>query len=55
VIVGEVKAFLKEREIEADLDFKIIRGDRSKALEQGKEEESTKKVSPTAHFGRRHR
>jgi len=35
-IVDEIKAFLKEREIEADLDFKIIRGDRSKALEEGK-------------------
>ena len=35
-IVEEIKAFLKERQIEADLDFKIIRGDRSKALEEGK-------------------
>ena len=36
-IVQEIKAFLKEREIEVDLDFKIIRGDRSKALEEGKD------------------
>jgi hypothetical protein len=35
-VVEEIKAFLKERQIEADLDFKIIRGDRSKALEEGK-------------------
>lgn len=36
-IVDEIKVFLKEREIEADLDFKIIRGDRSKALEEGRD------------------
>ena len=39
-IVDEIKLFLKEREIEADLDFKIIRGDRGKALD---EEKDTKK------------
>lgn len=37
-MVEEVKAFLKEREIEADLDFKIIRGDRTHALEAGKDD-----------------
>ena len=37
-IVEEIKAFLKEREIEADLDFKIIRGDRTHALEAGKDD-----------------
>lgn len=37
-IVEEIKSFLKEREIEADLDFKIIRGDRSRALEEGKDD-----------------
>lgn len=36
VLVNEIKAFLKEKEIEADLDFKIIRGDRSNALKEGK-------------------
>ncbi len=35
-IVHEIKAFLKEKEIEADLDFKIIRGDRAMALQAGK-------------------
>jgi hypothetical protein len=35
-VVEEIKAFLKERQIEADLDFKIIRGDRSKALEEAR-------------------
>jgi len=35
-IVNEIKSFLKEREIEADLDFRIIRGDRAKALDSGK-------------------
>lgn len=40
VITDEVKAFLKEREIEADLDFKIIRGDRARALSEGKDEGS---------------
>jgi hypothetical protein len=39
-IVEEIKAFLKEREIEADLDFKIIRGDRSRALEEGKQDDT---------------
>jgi hypothetical protein len=39
VLVDEIKTFLKEREIEADLDFKIIRGDRSNALKAGKDGE----------------
>ncbi len=38
VLVNEVKGFLKEREIEADLDFKIIRGDRARALKEGEED-----------------
>ncbi len=38
-LVKEVKAFLKEKEIEADLDFKIIRGDRSRALNEGKKDD----------------
>jgi hypothetical protein len=33
-IVNEIKSFLKEREIEADLDFRIIRGDRANALDR---------------------
>jgi hypothetical protein len=36
-IVDAIKVFLREREIEADLDFKIIRGDRGKALEERKD------------------
>jgi hypothetical protein len=39
-IVDEIKVFLKEREVEAELDFTIIRGDRSKALQEGKVKES---------------
>lgn len=39
-IVNEIRAFLKEREIEADLDFRIIRGDRSRALDDGKKAQS---------------
>lgn len=35
-LVREVKGFLKEREIEADLDFRIIRGDRNRALSEDK-------------------
>jgi hypothetical protein len=35
-IVNEIKSFLKEREIEADLDFRIIRGDRANALDSGR-------------------
>ena len=31
-IVQEIKTFLKEKNIEADLDFQIIRGDRERAL-----------------------
>lgn len=31
-LVREIKMFLKERKIEADLDFQIIRGDRERAL-----------------------
>jgi hypothetical protein len=41
VIVREIKALLKEKEIEADLDFHIIRGDRSRALTEGKDEAKT--------------
>jgi hypothetical protein len=41
VIVREIKAFLKEKEIEADLDFHIVRGDRSRALTEGKDETKT--------------
>jgi hypothetical protein len=37
VIVDEIKSFLKEKEIEAELDFKIIRGDRTNALKEGKD------------------
>jgi len=46
-IVREIKAFLKEKEIEADLDFRIIRGDRSRALSEGKEKDS-KDIGETA-------
>lgn len=46
-IVDEIKAFLKEREIEADLDFKIIRGDRSRALEEGKQDDGPVKQPRT--------
>ncbi len=45
-IVEEIKAFLKEREIEADLDFKIIRGDRTHALEAGKDDKRTARSTP---------
>jgi hypothetical protein len=38
IIIDEIKAFLKEKEIEADLDFKIIRGDRTSALKEGKDD-----------------
>jgi hypothetical protein len=41
-IVREIKAFLNEKEIEADLDFQIIRGDRNKALTEGNEHWSKK-------------
>ncbi len=41
-LVNEIKSFLKEREIEADLDFRIIRGDRSRALEEGKDRKTSK-------------
>jgi hypothetical protein len=37
-IVREIKGFLKEKEIEADLDFQIIRGDRNRALTEGNEQ-----------------
>jgi hypothetical protein len=43
IIVEEIKAFLKEKEIEADLDFKIIRGDRANALKEGKDEKDKNK------------
>ena len=36
-IVEEIRLFLKEREIQADLDFSILRGDRQEALNQGKD------------------
>lgn len=38
IIVDEIKSFLKEKEIEAELDFKIIRGDRTNALKEGKDD-----------------
>ena len=49
-IVREIKAFLKEKEIEADLDFQIIRGDRNRALTEGNEEAKKQKpaTSPAA-------
>ena len=34
ILTKEIRLFLKEREIEADLDFKIIRGDRESALKR---------------------
>ena len=40
-IVLELKAYLKEKEIEADLDFAIIRGDRGRALSEGNSSERT--------------
>ena len=43
-LVSEIKAYLKEREIEDDLDFKIIRGDRARALEEGKDVKELKGV-----------
>jgi hypothetical protein len=46
-IVREIKAFLKEKEIEADLDFQIIRGDRNKALTEGNDQ-GTKKQQKQA-------
>ena len=48
-LVREVKAFLKEKEIEADLDFQIIRGDRDRALEAGK---TTQKKSVRKYFSK---
>lgn len=55
-IVDEIKAFLKEREIEADLDFKIIRGDRGRALTEGKDEKAPANggAPGTSSFGRRY-
>jgi hypothetical protein len=47
-IVREIKAFLKEKEIEADLDFQIIRGDRNRALTEGKEEAKKQKPATSA-------
>ena len=41
-IVREIKAFLNEKEIEADLDFQIIRGDRNRALTEGNDEKTKK-------------
>ncbi|PJG50924.1 hypothetical protein CVM73_33670 [Bradyrhizobium forestalis] len=47
-IVREIKAFLKEKEIEADLDFQIIRGDRNRALTEGNEEAKKQKPATSA-------
>jgi hypothetical protein len=44
-IVREIKTFLKEKEIEADLDFQIIRGDRNRALTEGNEQEKKQQKS----------
>jgi hypothetical protein len=52
ILVDEIKTFLKEREIEADLDFKIIRGDRSNALKEGKEDKNLK-LTDLSPFRRR--
>jgi hypothetical protein len=35
-LVREIKLFLKEKQIETDLDFQIIRGDRERAMQAGK-------------------
>lgn len=47
-IVREIKAFLKEKEIEADLDFQIIRGDRNRALTEGNEKTKEQKPATSA-------
>lgn len=52
-LVDEIKAFLKERQIEADLDFKIIRGDRARALREGKDAEPPQTTNPGAFLRRR--
>jgi hypothetical protein len=53
-MVHEIEAFLKEREIEADLDFTIIRGDRERAMIAGKEYERDAGGTTQKHyFGRR--
>ena len=38
-ITNEIRVFLKEKEIEADLDFKIIRGNRDNAFKAPAEDE----------------
>ena len=54
VLVDEIKGFMKEREIEADLDFKIIRGDRARALQEGKEEKQNTTASGGGLYRRRY-
>ncbi len=53
-LVQEIKQFLKEAEIEADLDFTIIRGDRSSStLQRGGDEskpERTPRKMPVAYY-----
>lgn len=49
-LVQEIKAFLKEKEIEADLDFKIIRGDRDRALKEGRKTEKERAKAPGGYF-----
>ena len=43
-LVSEIKAYLKEREIEDDLDFEIIHGDRARRCEEGKDVKELKGV-----------
>lgn len=39
----EIKAILKEKKIDQEIDFKIIRGDRGSALDSGAQDDDTKK------------
>jgi hypothetical protein len=44
-IEREVKALLKEREIDQQIDFKIIRGDRARALDEGQHQHQQQQQS----------
>jgi hypothetical protein len=44
-MVREIKSFLKEKELEADLDFHIIRGDRDKALKSKVDGDTPDKIN----------
>jgi hypothetical protein len=49
----EIKALMKEKDIDQEIDFKVIRGDRDRALDEGRHTDDQKKGSGAAAWSYR--